>query len=71
MHLGVASSAIWPRTMRFRPIGESRSIGKRMSCRQGKSVLIAPDGFVGEFDVNVNAFDRERLVGGVTLRVHS
>jgi hypothetical protein len=33
--------------------------------------VTAPDGFTGALDVNVNAFDRERLVGGVTLRVHS
>ena len=33
--------------------------------------VTAADGFVGDLDVNVNAFDRERLVGGVTLRVHS
>jgi hypothetical protein len=33
--------------------------------------ITAPDGFTGSFDINVNAFDRERLAGGVTLRVHS
>ena len=33
--------------------------------------ITAPDGFAGELDINVNAFDNERLVGGVTLRVHS
>lgn len=33
--------------------------------------VIAADGFVGELDINVNAFDGQRLVGGVTLRVHS
>ncbi len=33
--------------------------------------VVAPDGFDGELDINVNAFDGERLVGGVTLRVHS
>ena len=33
--------------------------------------VTAPDGFAGELDINVNAFDGQRLVGGVTLRVHS
>ncbi len=33
--------------------------------------VIAADGFAGEADINVNAFDGQRLVGGVTLRVHS
>jgi hypothetical protein len=33
--------------------------------------VIAADGFAGELDINVNAFDGHRLVGGVTLRVHS
>lgn len=33
--------------------------------------VIAADGFTGELDINVNAFDGQRLVGGVTLRVHS
>ncbi len=33
--------------------------------------VTAPDGFAGSMDFNVNAFDGERLVGGVTLRVHS
>jgi hypothetical protein len=33
--------------------------------------VIAADGFVGELDININAFDGQRLVGGVTLRVHS
>jgi hypothetical protein len=33
--------------------------------------VTAPDGFAGSLDINVNAFDQERLVGGVTLRVHS
>ena len=33
--------------------------------------IVAVDGFAGELDVNVNAFDGRRLVGGVTLRVHS
>jgi hypothetical protein len=33
--------------------------------------VTAPDGFVGSLDINVNAFDHNRLVGGVTLRVHS
>jgi hypothetical protein len=33
--------------------------------------VIAADGFAGELDINVNAFDGVRLVGGVTLRVHS
>ncbi|HEX6741438.1 MAG TPA: hypothetical protein VF079_06550 [Sphingomicrobium sp.] len=33
--------------------------------------VVAADGFDGELDINVNAFDGERLVGGVTLRVHS
>ena len=33
--------------------------------------IVAADGFTGELDVNVNAFDDQRLVGGVTLRVHS
>jgi hypothetical protein len=33
--------------------------------------ITAPDGFAGSLDINVNAFDEKRLVGGVTLRVHS
>ena len=33
--------------------------------------VVAPDGFNGELDINVNALDGTRLVGGVTLRVHS
>lgn len=33
--------------------------------------VVAADGFRGELDINVNAFDGQRLVGGVTLRVHS
>jgi hypothetical protein len=33
--------------------------------------VTAADGFTGEQDINVNAFDGGRLVGGVTLRVHS
>jgi hypothetical protein len=33
--------------------------------------VVAPDAFSGELDINVNAFDGPRLVGGVTLRVHS
>ncbi|HEY0100868.1 MAG TPA: hypothetical protein VGB76_18115 [Pyrinomonadaceae bacterium] len=33
--------------------------------------VTAVDGFAGELDINVNAFDGQRLVGGVTLRVHS
>jgi hypothetical protein len=33
--------------------------------------VVAADGFEGELDINVNAFDGGRLVGGVTLRVHS
>lgn len=33
--------------------------------------VIAADDFAGELDINVNAFDDQRLVGGVTLRVHS
>ena len=33
--------------------------------------VIAADGFTGALDINVNAFDGTRLVGGVTLRVHS
>ena len=33
--------------------------------------VTAPDGFAGALDINVNAFDDKRLVGGVTLRVHS
>lgn len=33
--------------------------------------VVAADDFTGEIDINVNAFDGQRLVGGVTLRVHS
>ena len=33
--------------------------------------VVAADGFSGDLDINVNAFDGRRLVGGVTLRVHS
>lgn len=33
--------------------------------------VVAADGFVGERDINVNAFDGLRPVGGVTLRVYS
>jgi hypothetical protein len=33
--------------------------------------VVAPDGFNGELDINVNALDGARLIGGVTLRVHS
>ena len=42
--------------------GEERSITVRVT---------APDGFSGSQDININAFSPERLVGGVTLRVHS
>ena len=33
--------------------------------------VVAKDGFVGEQWFNVNAWDRETLLGGVTLKVHS
>lgn len=39
--------------------------------RMVKVKVTAPDDFVGSFDINLNAFDEGRLVGGVTLRVHS
>lgn len=42
--------------------GEERSV---------KVEVVAPDGFEGELDINVNAFAGRLLIGGVTLRVHS
>lgn len=50
--------------------GEALDLGP--GEEQAVTVLVtAPDGFQGEQPINVNAFDGDRLVGGVTLYAHS
>lgn len=58
------------------PAGWRVQLPAKLDLRPGEERVItvditAPDGFVGEQTFNVNAWDGERLVGGVTLTVHS